>query len=712
MNARLYEIECQRRDWLIKNHEYKMEYWKDFNYKLLHFCMFQRQHGRKKGSFNDCWIMLDTESSKDPDRPEEGPWATYIVAWTISIRFLDMNIVTLYGHKPSECMECISRILDNFKGERTYIFVHNLAWDWQFLRKFFFEEFGLPKDQLNIKPHYPISISFENGLILRDSYIISQVGLEKWARDLGVEHQKAVGSWDYDKVRHQDTEFTFEELHYIENDTLAGVECLNAYADNINRNPDTMVFTATGLVRKEVQAIGKTSGARALFNAQCPDFELYQIMEAIFHGGYTHANRYLVNEILHDVRCYDFTSSYPFVMLSEKFPMGKFMEIGGNISLWDILAHKDDEAFIFKLVLINPRLKDPQYPMPYLQRSKCSHLINPLVDNGRVLFADAVEIYTNEVDASIIADQYTWDHQICMEVEKTDKRYLPRWFTDYIFDLFIRKCDLKEKGIGGIDYALAKGRLNSIYGLTVMKFVRDQIDENYETGDFEYAELDAEEKFNEYIKKINTILPYQWGLWVTSYAARNLFTFASQCIDDKGGWVYSDTDSCYSSNWNYAEIYEYNERCKEKLRANGYGPAVVNGTEFWLGLAVTEGKKDSCEEFVTVGAKRYCKRSENDHKLHITVSGVPKQGAASLKDDIRNFKKGMIFDGITSGKKLHTYFYEDKIYIDKYGNERGDSIDLNPCDYELDDIFSINTNIFDLMEGVAINVYNEKDFMD
>lgn len=714
---RLYEVESIRRNYLRRNHQYSMEYWKDFDYGILKNVMWYKEKGYRKGSWNDIYIGLDTESSKDPDRPQGNniPWKTYISAWTISIRFLDMNIVTLYGGKPSDCMKCIRNILEHLSGDQTMIYIHNLAWDWQFLRKFFFEEFGNPTDQLNIKPHYPISIKFEEGLILRDSYIISQVGLEKWAKDLNVEHKKAVGSWDYDKVRMQEDirKLSSEELHYIENDTLALVECLNQYGKFLKRRVWELPFTATGIVRKDVRDIGNDNSARQAFKNQCPSYQVYEILEAMFHGGYTHANRYIVNQILKMVRCYDFKSSYPFVMLTEKFPAGKFMDIGGKISVWDILKHKDDTAFIFKLILIGVKLKDPTYPMPYLQRSKCSSVINPMVDNGRIIMADCIEIYTNEVDASIIMEQYSAEMQLCMEVKRTDKRYLPRWFTDYVFQRFINKCELEAAGKKKtIDYAIEKGRLNSTFGLLVMKYIRDQIEEDYDTGEFREAELDREDSFNTYIKKVTTILPYQWGVWITSYAARNLFTFATQCIDDLSDWAYSDTDSCYSSSWNYEKVYLYNESCKEKLRANGYGPAVVGDKEYWLGIAETDGKDDLCEEFVTVGAKRYCKRAASDHELHITVSGVPKAGAKSLKNDIRNFKKGMIFKGTDSGKKLHTYFYEKDIYTDQCGNERGDSIDLNPCDYELDDIFTINTNIFDLMEGVAINVFNENDFME
>ena len=79
-----------------------------------------------------------------------------------------------------------------------YIYFHNLAYDYVFLRLFLFDAFGTPKKQLNTKPHYPIMIGFENGIILKDSLILAGCKLEKWANDLNVNHKKAVGNWQYD----------------------------------------------------------------------------------------------------------------------------------------------------------------------------------------------------------------------------------------------------------------------------------------------------------------------------------------------------------------------------------------------------------------------------------------------------------------------------------------------------------------------------------
>ena len=67
-------------------------------------------------------------------------------------------------------------------------------------------------------------LKFDNGIILKDSLILAQCKLEKWANDLNVHHKKAVGSWDYDLIRHQDHQFTDEELHYIEKVDLKNLD--------------------------------------------------------------------------------------------------------------------------------------------------------------------------------------------------------------------------------------------------------------------------------------------------------------------------------------------------------------------------------------------------------------------------------------------------------------------------------------------------------
>lgn len=675
---------------------YQFTYWDEFDYSILNHIMYRHYSGRKhEKTCNEVFIMADTETSKKRLPVEDN----HVVAFTISLLAYDRPICTIWGRRPDDFCEAVIRIMDNMRGYDTIIYFHNLSYDYVFLRKFLFKNFGLPINQLATKSHYPINIEFECGLIIKDSLILGQRSLEKWAKDLNVEHKKAVGQWDYSKIRTQHEIFTATELEYIEHDTLAGVECLNALCNQLNKHVNTMPYTATGIPREDVRKLAKENRGHDAYIRQALTYQQYLIAEQVYHGGYTHGNRHEIGWI-NPAICYDFASSYPYVLLSERYPAEKFAEYGDR-SVNDILQSMDTYAFMFRFCVKDLILKSDDIIMPAFQYSKTVKIVNPIIDNGRILKCDYAEIYLTEQDLFVINNQYTWSAAICTEVMAAYKDYLPRWLTDYIFQLFTDKTRLK--GGDPVLYALAKAKLNSIYGMMVQKVIRDDIQEDYITGLYEPISNYNEESYNAAINKRNMVLPYQWGIWVTAYAFRNLFDLGS-CVAEGEVWLYSDTDSAYATGWDQGKLQEYNNKCKEKLKSNGYGCVEYNGREYWLGVAEFDG---SYSEFIVQGAKRYCGRSEEDGKLHITVAGVPKSGARCLGDDISNFRPGMIFDGVTTGKLQHKYIFVDDIYTDEEGNITADSVDLSPCDYELDSI-----NIIDweqlITEDVEVQVYDEQ----
>lgn len=644
-----------------------------------------------------CYYIYTYLVDNKPEEPKH-KGENHVVAFTVSIRAFDRNIVTLYGHKPSECIDCLECLHESMAGDKTMIYFHNFAYDYVFLRKFMFARWGTPKKVLNTKPHYPIAMEFENGLIFRDSLILAQRSLDKWAKDLQVEHQKAKGKWDYDLYRDQDCSFTDDELEYIEHDTLAGVECLQKTKDILHKYIYAMPYTATGIPREETRERGKNEHARDKFLSQALDYKQYLKILNVYHGGYTHANRHYIDTLIKGpVKCYDFSSSYPYCMLAFKYPAEKFSEVG-NRQISEILEGMDKYAYMFKLCVVKPRLKDDWEPMPSLQLFKCTKHINEVVDNGRILCATYVETYMTEMDLDIFNQVYDYDYAVCTEVETARKQYLPRWFTDYIFSLYKAKTELK--GGDPVAYAMAKAKLNSLYGMCVQKSIRDDIKEDYDTGEYITECKTDEEAYQKYLDNHNSILPYQWGVWVTAYAMHNLFEMGA-CAKE---WIYSDTDSTYSRGMDEVKLGEYNERCKERLRANGYGAVLFNGREYWLGIAEYDSEYS---EYKVQGAKRYCGRSTKDGLLHITVAGVPKKGAECLNDNINNFTPGFVFNGTITGKKLHTYHYVEDIYIDEDGNETGDSIDLNPCDYLLDSVYTVDwESVYN--EEIAIQKYEEE----
>lgn len=673
-------------------HSYTRVLFTLFNYQTLKRIMYAYKNGRgQNNSVNDCWIMLDTETSKEHKNAtyiEDGktkykPVQNYVCAFTISIRAYHTNIVTLYGSKPSDAVRALQWVLNALRGHETIVFIHNLAYDWVFLRKFLFSEFGHPDSQLNTKSHNPIAIRWtDTGLTLRDSYILAQRRLEKWADDLDVPHKKAVGKWDYDLIRDQEGDFTDDELDYIECDTLAGVECLDALATSLNKDVWNLPYTATGIPREQVRKLASANKWRPHFKKLVPTLEQFKKLLKVYHGGYTHANRHRIDQIIKAlIICLDFTSSYPYCLIAFKYPMEQFTAVP-NCSAEDILRVSNRYACMFKLTLVNVRLKDDKIAMPALQYSKCEKSVNECSDNGRILCADYLEIYLTEIDLLTIVEQYEWDRHICSEVEVAYKEYLPRWFTDYVYECFVNKTQYKDGD--PVLYSLAKAKLNSLYGMCVQRSIKEVINEDYESGEYFTPEFDEEAEYEKYTNKRSSVLPYQWGVWCTAYAMRNLFVLGGCCNE----WLYSDTDSCYSASWNMELVEAYNEEVRKLLLARGYGPVSKDSKEYWLGIAEVDG---NYTEFRTQGSKRYCCRISPDAKEHagelkLTVAGVPKKyGAKCLNNDIGNFAPGFVFSGLITEKKEHTYIYTERIE-ERNGIEFGDSIDLTPCDYTLDSV--------------------------
>lgn len=703
MNTREY----QRRAKKLKNiYPYKMLFWSDFDFSQLNdLILVKAKGGRNKITYNELIIMADTETSKKPLKKEDN----HIVAWSISFRAFHENIATLWGQNPWDFCDMLQKLREALAGHEIYVYFHNLGYDWCFLRKFMLARFGTPHNQLNIRPYVPLFIKFDNGIILKDSMILAGGrSLQRWGADLDIEHKKALGKWDYNKYRNQSDILSDDELLYIENDVRGGVECLDATLKLIHKNISSIPYTATGIIRDITRKNGKAHDAHNNYVKTAPEWRLQQILEIVFHGGYTHANRYCtvggVNRGIYPAICYDFSSSYPYCMLAFKYPSEKFWELDKIYTNFDFVDHNPDYAFICHCTFQNIHLTDPRFPMPVLSMYKALGTYNPINDNGRAVSIDIAEYYLNEMDIKLIKKYYSWDKVVVDGIYVSYKDYLPRWFTDQIYEGYRKKSELHDTD--PILYSIEKANFNSLYGMTVQHPVPQTIDEDYLTGTYNTKiDFDYKTEYEKHVKNRNSFLPYQWGTWVTAYAQYNLFMLG-ECIDyDNGGiWVYSDTDSVFGTLFDESKIKTYNDNCIKLLHDRGYDPVVVNGKTYSLGVAELDKK---AMQMKVLHSKCYCYRELEavgdgfvmGGDLKITVAGVPKKtGAKCLKNNIENFKSGFVFDGLTTGKLGHTHIYVDDIYTDKHGNITGDSIDLKPCDYVLSDANRNNILYTDYME--------------
>ena len=686
--------------------EYRFMSWRDFDFDLIKHIQTKKKTTGKK-SYMDAVIMADTETS----RKRDGTKRNHVCAWSIAFRAFGRNLFGLWGQNPAEFAEMLERIREKSEADEIYIYFHHLAYDWVFLRKFLFDHFGYPEEQLNTKPLYPLYIRFENGIVLKDSLILAQRGLEKWANDLQVDHQKAVGAWDYERYRTQKEHFTPDELLYIENDVLAGIECIDTTMRQIGKHIGSIPYTATGIVRGECRDISKQNRGQEWFQSiQNPEYAIQKMLETLFHGGYTHNNRYYQG-LVNPAKCFDFSSSYPFEMLCRLFPGEKFWKFSsGFVDPMTILENAEEYAFIFRVSCYDVKLADPRDPMPTLQYCRKIETENAILDNGRVLACEYLSCLMNEIDFRIFVNKYDAKGLIIEDVYCAKKEPLPRWLRDYVFERYRLKCELKH--MDPVQLAIEKAKLNSIFGMTAQRPCKEELIEDYATGLYRIESgYDAEAKYEKWYKSRSSFLPYSIGVWVTSYAMEDLFTLGG-CAS--GIWLYSDTDSVYATEFDERRLKAFNESRKKMLIDAGYGSVTVNGEIFTVGEATPDG---TYTQFKALHSKCYCSRplvAEGEGftmagDLKLTVAGVPKKGAKSLKNNIDNFKIGFVFSGEISGKLQHEHHFIEEIYTDEDGNLTGDSIDLSPCDYMIkpQDDFTLE----DLTgEEVSIQTYDETVF--
>ena len=692
--------------------EYRCQYYSDFDFGILKLCPVGQARGKEKIKLNELFCMLDTETSKSRkdtykkvNEQKKYDWnPNYIVAWSLSINIYGMDIVTVYGDSPDQIAPFIEQMHRSMRGNKTIIYCHFLSYDFTFMGKFLFNAWGYPVKQLNTKPHYPINIEFSNGICFRDSLILSQTGIEKWAADLKAENGKAVGKWDYDKKRNQGDPFTDDEIQYIECDVLAGVECLAIMRKQLQSSFSAFPYTKTGIVRKAAREAGKHFDAhKTAMKCYRDGYVPYKIMEKVYHGGYTHANRHIVGWTINgNIKCYDFNSSYPFALISEKYPCEHFVSMESEHDPETIIEKSNKFAYLFRFRADHVRLKNRAEPFPVLQLYKMTRVFDVSVDNGRILEAGYVDFLTNEIDFAVFATQYEWGECEISEVYRAAKNFLPRWLRDFIYNKYKEKC--LKKGGDPVQYSLAKSDVNCIYGMMVQHLMQSDIVQNYDTNEFTTVYHDTQEDFEKAVKKRSTFLFYAYGTWCTSYAQRNVVLYLSHCVNDREhSAFYIDTDSCYSDDWNEQAINQYNEFCRLKLKESGYDPITVNGKTYCLGSAALDGEYI---QYRALGSKRYCCRN-SDGSLKITVAGVPKKtGVKCLKGDIENFRKGFVFDGETTGKLTHIYQYVNEIYMDDNGNLIGDSINLVPCDYLMDESIEYKLDRIGNME-FTLQVYDD-----
>ena len=615
-------------------------------------------------------------TSKQRDKVE---FYSIMYIWMFSI-----NDTVYYGRTWEELKEFWTT-LDEYIPQKKIVFIHNLSYEFQFLRSQFDFKSVFARTKRKVMK---ATLSYYN-IEFHCTYLMSNIGLERLATTYKLPIKKLVGNLDYNVIRSPATKLTKKELDYCENDCLVIYHYIKMELSDYVR-VDKIPITSTGKVRRELQqeAYKNVYYRRKIRKAINTNPHIYNLLLECFQGGYTHANWIYTNEIMYNVDSYDFTSSYPYVMTSFKFPMSEFV-LDNVKSINDMYR-----LYAYILVVRFTNLKCKYYNN-FISSSKCRYIKKGKYDNGRLMSAEEIEIVLTDVDFRFILETYNCEYEI-LESFSALYGYLPKMLINFILDKYVKKTELKGIEEEEINYQRVKAMFNSIYGMTVTNTIRNDVIYDNVSGWSE--ELLSNEKILELLEKEKKkgFLSFSTGVWVTAWARYNLL---SNLIKLDKNCLYADTDSLKLSNgYDKSVIDNYNNDVIERIKyvskildipIEKYSPKDIKGDSHLLGVFECETKKGdqyTYTKFISQGAKKYC--VEQQGKLKITVAGVPKSGAKALKS-IEDFKDDFEFKSSVTNKQTLIYLDEqtESTFIDYQGNEYLNTDKtgccLIPCSYVL-----------------------------
>lgn len=577
----------------------------------------------------------------------ETVYHTFMYMWQICIE----NDVIM-GRTWDELMLFLDRMYDEFNtnNKRIVIYVHNLAYEFQFMKCFFEWE-----DVFAIDEHVVLKCITDK-YEFRCSYKLSNMSLEKFIENTPKHYFiKGVDDLDYRVLRTPSTDLTPVEYGYGYNDVRALWHSINHLLEEDTL--ESIPITSTGYVRNDCRKACRNKEDRKDFKRSILDMNVYNLCLDCFRGGNTASNRYLTNMIIDKVKSYDIASSYPYVMMAYEFPHGKFMNASIK-NITELKKYNKKFCTLGRYTFINLRLKNNATPIPYLSHSKCQKVDeNALCYNGRVMEAEFVETALTNVDFDIMDRMYDYDELYVNDFHFSRKKRLSKELRKTIMKFFTDKTVLKGVEEMEYFYSRQKNKLNAIYGMCVAHIIRDLYKYNSIDNTIKIVERNKEDfalDMEKYNKSYKSFLCFQWGVFVTAYARMRL----QEAIDIIGiDVVYVDTDSV-----KYIGDYDEElERLNQDVIAREKEVDVPyhvehNGEVIYMGIW---DKEKPYERFITLGAKKYAyEQFDKDGKLKIgvTVSGLSKKNAPKEleeKGGLEAFKNGQVFHN--SGRVSATY---------------------------------------------------------
>ena len=583
--------------------------------------------------FKDCICAFDIETTRVPDIEQSFMYIWQWAFWIPQQEQLEPLWCVVVGRTWEEYLWFTGMLQKCLNAEtKLCCWVHNLSFEFAFLRGIW--RFA-PDDVFAIQPR-KILKACQGGIEFRCSYLHSNMSLDEYTSKMGVEHKKR--TYDYDKIRYPWTPMTDEEIAYCINDVVGLVEALRIEMAADNDSLYTVPITSTGYVRRDAKRAMREVSYNYV-RSQLPEFPVYKLLREAFRGGDTHANRYFTGQIINDMHSADRSSSYPDIVCNCQFPVGPFFLAEGEMDYHELLELivTRKKAVVCRCEIHNLRLRDPQWPAPYLSRDKCRNILigkdpEGSWDNGRILRARYLETTITDIDLKIIAKEYTWDYIKFYDVMYARYGPLPDPLIRETIKYYRAKTSLKGVADQEIFYLKSKNKLNSIYGMMAQDPVKRSIVYTQDGKPDQYGYLnyypeDASKTDQQLLEKHNhnAFLAYQWGCWVTAWARLRLREAIWVVIDQGGEIIYWDTDS--TKYLGEVDWTAYNElRIRDSTRSGAWADD-PKGTRHFMGVMELE---HDILRFRTWGAKKYVHEEIKNGEVVLicTTAGVAKKAGA------------------------------------------------------------------------------------
>lgn len=670
----------------------------------------------------ECAFDIETTSMTLDDGTDVG----FMYAWAFGMKNKKHMVMGRTWEQFSQLMGELSNHYSLGKSRKMVVYVHNLGFEFQFMRKYF--KWG---NVFTVDEREPIIAQTTNGIEFRDSYILSGYSLDKTAKML-TKHdtKKLTGDLDYSLIRHHETELTTEEVQYMVNDVQIILDYINEQRElygSITKIPITNTKRVREYVRNHCfydnnrgtkkASYGRFTRYTEVMSGLTLTPETYLQSKQAFQGGYVHANSDVLDKELTDVISYDIKSSYPSVMVTEQYPMSE----GKKVVFTKDMGYKDylkEHVLIFDAKFTNLIRKENVHE-DYLSESKC-RMEDALINNGRVQGAHKLITTITNIDLKIINRVYNYDSVQFANVYAYRKGYLPKAIIESVITLFKNKSTLKGEASKELEAQLSKELLNSTYGMMVTDVVKNKVEYNNKTDSWETNMGDVEKEIDKYNSQYRRFLYYPWGVFVSAYARLNLW-YAILAV--KEDYVYSDTDSVKFTNpKKYEEFFkQYNKLVDMKLQRvvsmnrgitmDDFNPLdPTTGELSSLGHFEVDGHY---KRFKTIGAKMYLAETQEE-ELEVTVSGLNKnQGREYLIAHSENnaqafelFKDNMTIPKEYSGKMTHKYI--DREYTFNVTDYKGKTarvtalsgIYMEGSEFTIDKVKIAKRELDDLINGV------------